>query len=81
MAHGRFYILHFGVSKCIGGATPLSFEVLVAEMPKWLLGTFTFRISGFGDSQCSGGATPLSFEVLVAEMAPGRFYTFFISGF
>jgi hypothetical protein len=45
-----FFVLGFGDSRCSGGATPLFFDVLVAEMSKWLPGSFyifTLRVSGF----------------------------------
>ena len=45
---------------------PMSFEVSVAKMSKWLLGAFShFAFRGF---KMQGKRNPLSFEVLVAEM-------------
>jgi hypothetical protein len=41
---------------------PVSFEVPVAEIPKWLI------ISRFGVSQCNGRETLYLFAVLVAEI-------------
>jgi hypothetical protein len=70
---GTFHIL-FRDSRCSGRENPLSLELPVAEMPKWILALF--RISRFGFSRCSGRVAPLSLELLVAEMPKWLLGTF-----
>jgi hypothetical protein len=77
--HFSFRVSGFGDSRCSGRAAPLSLELPVAGMPKWLLGTFTFH--GFRGFEMQWKKDPLSLELLVAEMSKWLLGAFRISGF